>query len=363
MNNTPNQRVNGGRRVSKPSKFSNNPNNQYPNNYPNNFDDGSNKKKFNPLFILIPVVLIVIFIVIGVIAIGVGKSKTPPVVENNPIVTPENTGDVGIGSENTGLTDEPNVNDENSENVDVGNEEPIVSNIPDYDYDNAMLGIKFNYDSNLYIKENVEEIFNILKLAIPEGENEFNIYLHKLPSNLNVARLTTGNSDGLYISISILPFEIQKETTTLKIDGTTETVVETIEADALTDEELIEKYDLQIRQTLENSGCEIITYDKSTVQGVGSEYLSDAKKLKGIFTSRVYSGPIEVTTSTGIVDVVQCTIPVGKNAILITAVTDGREINIDKTAIFTEIVESLIVVAEKPVVETEDVSQDAASNN
>ena len=104
---------------------------------------------------------------------------------------------------------------------------------------------------------------------------------------------------------------------------------------------------------MEQSGCEVITYDKSVVQGVGSELAegSEEKRLKGIFTSRVYSGPTEVTTSTGVVDVIQCTIPVGKNAILITAVTDGREIDVDKSVIFNEIVESLVITVEKPVVE------------
>ena len=141
----------------------------------------------------------------------------------------------------------------------------------------------------------------------------------------------------------------------MKIDGTTETTNESIEAVDLTDEELIEKYDTQIKATLEQTGCEIISYNTSTVGGVGSELLEDGtQRLKGIFTSRIYSGPVEVTTSTGVVDVIQCTIPVGKNAILITAVTDGREIDIDKSVIFNEIVNSIVVTAREPEPEVDE---------
>ena len=168
----------------------------------------------------------------------------------------------------------------------------------------------------------------------------------------------------MYISVSILPFEIDKETITWKLDGSTEVTNESIEALSLTDEELIESYDLQIRKTLETSGCEIISYDKTTVQGVGSELaegsVNNEKRLKGIFTSRSYSGPVEVTTSTGMVDVLQCTIPVGKNAILVTAVTDGRPIEIDKSLIFNEIVESLVITTREP--EPEVVEGEAVEN-
>ena len=187
-----------------------------------------------------------------------------------------------------------------------------------------------------------------------------------MPSTLNVVKLTTGNSDGLYISVSILPFAIEKETTILKIDGTTETLNESIEATDLTDEELISKYDTQIQESLQNSGCEIVTYDISRIADVGTDKKEDgSSRLKGIFTSRVYNGPVEVTTSTGTVDVLQCTIPVGKNAILITAVTDGRDIGVDKAAIFNEIVESLVITTEEPVpevVEGEETSSEGENN-
>ena len=293
------------------------------------------KKNSNILKVLIPVFIIIGVIILLIVGKGLFMDNTPnePVVETPVIEEPiEEIPDIVEPSEV-------------EESIDV--EEPIEK----FGYENDMLGIKFNFDSNLYIKENVEEIFNTIKVVIPEDRDVFNIYSDKLNSILNVVKLTTGDSDGLYISVSILPFEIEKETTTLKIDGSTEVKNESIEAINLTDAELIEKYDTQIKETLAQSKCELISYDKSSVLNVGSQKVDEKSKLKGIFTSRVYSGPIEVTTSTGVVDVLQCTIPVGKNAILITAVTDGRPIEIDKSAIFKQIVDSLIVVTDGPIIE------------
>ena len=311
------------------------------------------KKKFNPLIILIPIILIVLLVAGGSI-IGKMKTETPPVVENPPVQevvdveTPENTENTEI-SENVETPD----NTGDSEVVDEPDDENIAD---DYAYSNDMLGIAFNYNSNLYIKENVEKIFNTLKDIIPEGEDEFDIYNDKLPDILNIAKLTTGDADGLYISISVLPFEIEQETTTLKIDGTTEVKNESIATLDLSDAELIEKYDLQIRETLEQSNCEIVSYDKTKIESVGSELDENGESiLKGIYTSRVYTGPIDVTTSTGTVDVLQCTIPVGKNAILVTAVTDGRPIAIDKTAIFNEIVSSIIIMPREVEENPEDI--------
>ena len=112
---------------------------------------------------------------------------------------------------------------------------------------------------------------------------------------------------------------------------------------------------IQIKNSITQSGCEIISYDKSVVNGVGSEEAEGStdgtKRFKGIFTNRVYSGPTDLTSSTGVVEVSQCTIPVGKNAIMVTAVTDGRPIEIDKSAILNEIVNSLVVTTRGPIVE------------
>lgn len=338
----------------------------------NSLEAGQNgpnqKKKFNLLFIIIPVVLVILLIVGFLVMGNINKNKepiTPPVETQEPIKNEGNNENIPVDNEEDTQT---NVINENKEDENkVNEEEPSIVDENKYAYENDMLGIKFNYDSNLYIKENVEEIFNTVKAVLPEGRDTFNIYSDKLTSLLNVAKLTTGDSDGLYISVSIVPFEINKETTTLKIDGTTEVKNESIEAINLTDEELIANYDVQIQETIKNSGCEIISFDKSIVEGVGNDVITDengeSKKLKGIFTSRVYSGPEDVTSSTGMVDVLQCTIPVGKNAIVITAVTDGREIEIDKSIIFNQIVNSLIVTTEGPLPEVIDANGNNSVEN
>ena len=328
-------------------------------NMPNMPQNNKRKKKFNPIFIILPIILILILI-IGSVVIGKMKANSnnvekPPITESNTIVENDTENASDNISENT--SDNPSENTSNiEENTDTeDNNEPVEPIEPKYSYENDMIGIKFNYDSNLYIKENVEEIFNTLKEVIPEGRDEFNIFSDKVTTLLPLAKLMTGDADGLYISVSLIPFDIDKETTILKIDGSTEVKNESIEAINLTDEELVEKYDIQIKNSITQSGCEIISYDKSVVNGVGSEEAEGStdgtKRFKGIFTNRVYSGPTDLTSSTGVVEVSQCTIPVGKNAIMVTAVTDGRPIEIDKSAILNEIVNSLVVTTRGPIVE------------
>ena len=209
-------------------------------NMPNMPQNNKRKKKFNPIFIILPIILILILI-IGSVVIGKMKANSnnvekPPITENNTIVENDTENASDNISENT--SDNPSENTSNiDENTDTeDNNEPVEPIEPKYSYENDMIGIKFNYDSNLYIKENVEEIFNTLKEVIPEGRDEFNIFSDKVTTLLPLAKLMTGDADGLYISVSLIPFDIDKETTILKIDGSTEVKNESIEAINLTDE-------------------------------------------------------------------------------------------------------------------------------
>ena len=255
--------------------------------------------------------------------------------------------------------EEENNQDENKEDKETENEEePNMAESNILAFEDDMIGIKFNFDSELYIQKNTQEIFNTLKTVIPEGRTNFNIFTDKLNSTLNICKLTTGKSDGIYINVSVIPFELEKATTTLKIDGTTIIENETIGSVDFNNEELIKNYDTQIKETVQQMGCTIVEYGDSEVREIGN-IEKENKKLQGIFTSRIYTGPIEVTTSTGTVDVSQCTIPVGKNAILITAVTDGRPVEIDKTMLLNEIAESFIVTAEIPKEEVEEETEKA----
>lgn len=336
----------------------------------------NNGKKFP--FVIFIVLGVVLLLVAGLIIRGVvtGKENVP----SNETVVTEQTGDTSNVENNSTNNENEPVDTENPDGsivetpetpeapTDDGSENNDVPTEPKFAFENDMLGIKFNYDSNLYIKENTEEIFNMVTQIIPPERETFNIYEDVLPDSLMVARLTTGDSDGLYVSISIVPFTIEKETTVLKVDGNTNVTTEEIDAVSLTDEELVEKYDIQIKDSLSQSGCQIVSYDVSTVKPVGFKTGDDGNKvLKGIMTSRVYTGPTDVTSSTGTVDLVQCTIPVGKNAIVITAVTDGRPIEIDKSVILNEIVESILVqplgVEEETSTETDTVENSESTTN
>lgn len=308
----------------------------------------SNGGKKPPIFIIFIVLGLIFLLIAGFIIRGfiVGNTTGDSDVTTNPeqeieeiLGEPdENINDVET-SDDSGVVDTENGDEEIVENP----EDDVILE-PKFSFENDMLGIKFNYDPNLYIKENTEEIFNMITQIIPPERNTFNIFEDALPDSLIVARLTTGDSDGLYVSISIVPFTIEKETKVLRANGDTDVLTDELEAISLTDEELVEKYDIQIKDSLKQSGCNIVSYDVSTVKPIGSEVDDSGNKvLKGIMTSRVYTGPVDVTSSTGTVDLVQCTIPVGKNAIVITAVTDGRPIEIDKAVILNEIVDSIVV--------------------
>ena len=50
-------------------------------------------------------------------------------------------------------------------------------------------------------------------------------------------------NDDVHITVSIMPFEVSKETTTIKLDGSKKVTNETIETIDIADEELISKYD------------------------------------------------------------------------------------------------------------------------
>lgn len=318
-----------------------------------NMNNQIGKKKKSPLiFIIIGVAVVLLVAVICVLLGGKGEEKpvvdTPVEVSNSEKEEKENN---NVQNENK---EEENNQDENKEDKETENEEePNMAESNILAFEDDMIGIKFNFDSELYIQKNTQEIFNTLKTVIPEGRTNFNIFTDKLNSTLNICKLTTGKSDGIYINVSVIPFELEKATTTLKIDGTTIIENETIGSVDFNNEELIKNYDTQIKETVQQMGCTIVEYGDSEVREIGN-IEKENKKLQGIFTSRIYTGPIEVTTSTGTVDVAQCTIPVGKNAILITAVTDGRPVEIDKTMLLNDIAESFIVTSEIPKEEAEE---------
>ena len=308
----------------------------------------SNSGKKPTIFIIFIVLGLIFLLIAGFIIRGFIVGNTTG--DSDVITNPEQEIEEILGEPDENINDVENSDDsgvvgtENGDEEIVENPEDDVIPEPKFSFENDMLGIKFNYDPNLYIKENTEEIFNMITQIIPPERNTFNIFEDALPDSLIVARLTTGDSDGLYVSISIVPFTIEKETKVLRANGDTDVLTDELEAVSLTDEELVEKYDIQIKDSLKQSGCNVVSYDVSTVKPVGFEVDDSGNKvLKGIMTSRVYTGPVDVTSSTGTVDLVQCTIPVGKNAIVITAVTDGRPIEIDKTIILNEIVDSIVV--------------------
>lgn len=226
-----------------------------------------------------------------------------------------------------------------------------INNITKYSYENDMIGIKFNHSHDFYSKENIEEVFNTISDIIPEDRDTFNIYTDKLNDSLRLLDLSA--NDNVHITVSLIPFEIDKETTTIKLDGSKDVSNEAIDSVDLSDEDLVAKMDEQIRAGIEELGCEIVSFDGSEVRNIGKN--AEGGTVRAVITNRTYTGDPENTTSTGYAEIYQCTIPVGRNAVVITLLSDGEETTIDKVATFEEIINSFVVTTAAPVEETEEV--------
>lgn len=279
------------------------------------------------IILSILVVLIGSFVILGQIL----KSKISDVPVNNQ------GNEVVDIIENEGKEILEEVNDKEPIIEEAKESEPEIEIIKEelYDYENKLVGIKFNYATDMYIKENTDTIFNTLKAVSKEGKN-FKIDKDKLVQSLNILQLTTGEADGLLITVSILPFDVANKS--VAVDESNIAKERVSEIPLITEEMLIE-YDSNLKKSLIELGVTIDVFEKS--------YVRDTNGLKAIISERKYSGGKE--TKTGVTDVIQGLVPVGENAILVTAITDGSPIEIDKVVLFDEIIDSLIVNLTKVV--------------
>lgn len=279
------------------------------------------------IILSILVVLIGSFVILGQIL----KSKISDVPVNNQ------GNEVVDIIENEGKEILEEVNDKEPIIEEAKESEPEIEIIKEelYDYENKLVGIKFNYATDMYIKENTDTIFNTLKAVSKEGKN-FKIDKDKLVQSLNILQLTTGEADGLLITVSILPFDVANKS--VAVDESNIAKERVSEIPLITEEMLIE-YDSNLKKSLIELGVTIDVFEKS--------YVRDTNGLKAIISERKYSGGKE--TKTGVTDVIQGLVPVGENAILVRAITDGSPIEIDKVVLFDEIIDSLIVNLTKVV--------------
>lgn len=337
-----------------------------------NGDATQNGKKLPILLIVVGslILLIIVILLIMVILGSKGTSDTDIFVENqgHTIEMPSNTDEINDNQNNDKESEQgtavlPNSDSINNPDIDEKQNNDIVVEKDTYSFQSEVVGLRFNHAKELYRKDNITEVINTLNSVLKEDETSFNIFEDKLESTLNICKLTTNSSDGLYISISLMPFESIMETTTLKIDGSVEVEEEGIDIFEMPEEDLITEWDTQLKNSIEAMNCEIVEYGETEIKVIGDSLDANGQpKLRGIFTKMVYTGDPAVTSSTGTVDMLQCIIPVGKNAISIIAVTDGSPINIDKSVYFDEIVNSIDVMTEKPIKEVEEVEEVEDSN-
>lgn len=286
---------------------------------------------FKNNFIKCSLLILLVCSLLVTMLVGCGKkevveTKEPDVSEE--VVVPENT--------------EPEVEPK----VEV--EEPVTP-VVKYSFENDMVGVKFNHSPDFYSKENIEEVFNTIREIIPEDRETFNIYTDKLNGSLKLLDLTA--NDDVHITVSIMPFEVEREITTVKLDGSKNVKSDTIETIEISDEELIAKYDEIIKKNIEGMGCTITSFEGSKIQMIGKN--AEGEPLRAVITNRSYTGPVENTTNAGFAEVYQCNFLVGKNAVVISLLSNGEDTEIDKPAVFNEILESFVISTPKPVVETE----------
>lgn len=295
-------------------------------------NDNAPKKGGKGLIIALIILSILVVLIGSFVILGqIFKSKISDVPVNNQ------GNEVVDIIENEGKEILEEVNDKEPIIEEAKESEPEIEIIKEelYDYDNKLVGIKFNYATDMYIKENTDTIFNTLKAVSKEGKN-FKIDKDKLVQSLNILQLTTGEADGLLITVSILPFDVANKS--VAVDESNIAKERVSEIPLITEEMLIE-YDSNLKKSLIDLGVTIDVFEKS--------YVRDTNGLKAIISERKYSGGKE--TKTGVTDVIQGLVPVGENAILVTAITDGSPIEIDKVVLFDEIIDSLIVNLTKVV--------------
>jgi hypothetical protein len=202
------------------------------------------------------------------------------------------------------------------------------------DYKNDLIGIGFNYDTNMYIKENTTDIFNVLKKSSEEEEN-FNITEDTIDKEFDFVYIKDSD-ETLNINLTIMPFELvnteteeakeselkskEDEKVSLNISNYYEKII---------DEEFIKKYDLETQKELENKNVEIVFFEESKI-------IKNNNDLIGIYSNRQYI--IENKK----METQQILIPFVKNAILITLISDDKPTEYNKTELINEIFDTLV---------------------
>lgn len=221
-----------------------------------------------------------------------------------------------VSTESSTVEESTEISSESTSEVD--STEP-VSNVISYDYENNLLKIGFNYDTNLYLKENTEDIFSVLK-----NYSDFDIYKDMLSSNLNLLSLTTGTNDKLSINIELAPSFIENLT-----EESYEISLESINLDDL---------DTNMINVLEEGGNTIDFYEPSR--------LEDIEGKKVLLTNiSYYKGTSETRTDYTLLK--QAMLPMGKNIIIVTLLSDGNPTGYDLDSLFLEIIHSITYMGDR----------------
>lgn len=296
-----------------------------------NTDIPKQGKKKNKVLIVVLVIVLLFTLLVGALAIKAMRIRAEvEASKNSEVKISETVNDETKEPNNEIIEEKDKPVDEVVELKEPEDEEVIKEEI--YDYENNFIGIKFNYDTNMYRKENTDIVFNTLK-SVSEGGKNFRINKDKLNGSLNILQLTTGESDGLLITVSLLPFEIANKSD-IKVDDTEVIKESQAEIPEITDE-MLKEYDEKLKSGLNELGATVDVFENS--------FIKETNGLKSIISERKYSGG-GAETKTGVTDVIQGLVPIGVNAVLVTAITDGSPIEIDKTVLFDEIIESLVIM-------------------
>lgn len=308
------------------------------------------KKGKKGLLIVLGIVglIVVLFLVLGLIMrFTVNKNNNPPqIIEENLAQGNENNVDESIEEIPIEGLDESEVS-----LVDEEIEEPVELPLSEYrmDYESKIIGIGFNYDTDMYLEENTDRVFNVLKQS-SNGKDNFNILEDKVVEDLEIMTLKYQGNDKLLVTLSLKEmgeeFEFNKDSINEYINNIYKLEVEEVEEEIentnkstkgnkknnskhakVTDGEIEEIEEVIDNRKLISSFVEI-----TPIQEYNSSYSTFFREYLIVDSNKTYK-------------VIRGYSLVGVNIVELVVQTEGELDGVDTYGIFENILDSLVVLS------------------
>lgn len=269
------------------------------------------------LIVAVTMGLIIMVGIVGVVLVGVKSKRVPEkpveVVGDNEYEQDEQQGEGQENGEDKGSGgDEDTKEEEKQEDTRDEGGQVQVERTERRDYEGSVLGLGFDYETDMYLRENTEGVFNRMKEVAKKGKN-FDIRVDQIGERMEIVRLTTGEDDNLDVRVYIEG----KDTTTEEV---------------LTDQE----------------GNEI----QQGVEYIEETYTSETNKGdKLVVSERKYTNE-----DGSVLEYMSGEIETGANKIVVRVMSDGSPLKVDKYKLFEKIIKTIEV---REIENTEEVVVEA----